>query len=622
MKALVLLWTLIIAITVNCNAATFELYDPGTEEIVQYEKYGEILNPNTPKYKYKITDKEGLSKAVGEGIYPNNKSIYSDPEFNKLYKKRKLEGSSWEFVNTNNPQRDFYKWASDAKENEGVRMFFMAGALEKAGHYLHAIKAYYALIIHFPGAECWSAEGTFVWYVAPVAVGSIKRICKEHPELGLKLVDVEVEIDSKNDNDVSNDVVIVNPGRFIKVDPKSFSKTVDLNKFEIVKRVGSDEHQLVEYSNGHWQFLVNNKPFVIKGLAYNNTRIGQSPGDGTLEDWMFYDYNKNNKIDGPYDSWVDKNRNNKQDKDEPVVGDWKLLKDMGCNTIRLYNHATNKDLLRDLYKNYGIRVIMGDMFGMYGIGSGASWSEGTDYGNPKHKINMLESVKKMVRDFKDEPYILMWVLGNENNYGVANNYKDNPDQYYKFANEAAKIIKQIDPTRPVAISNGGTGDIKLIGKLCPDIDIFGVNVYLGRNFAGLWETVKEKTGKPCAILEFGCPAYHSKGLDIGEETQAEYLMSNWEDIKNNLGGKGEGNALGGVLFQWMDEWWKTGDDVRDGKYYSPHKHDTARVGAGPFPDGWGYSEWFGIVGQGNGKETPFLRDLRKAYFSLKEEWNK
>ena len=67
------------------------------------------------------------------------------------------------------------------------------------------------------------------------------------------------------------------------------------------------------------------KALTIRGITYNVAPVGKSPDNGTLvvhRDWMIADENKNGKIDGPYDSWVDKNRNNRQDPDEPVVGDF------------------------------------------------------------------------------------------------------------------------------------------------------------------------------------------------------------------------------------------------------------------------------------------------------------
>ncbi|MBU1125575.1 MAG: hypothetical protein KKC84_06095, partial [Candidatus Omnitrophica bacterium] len=42
------------------------LYDPGTEEIVEYDKYGEFKNIGTKEYQYLITDQAGLIAAVGE----------------------------------------------------------------------------------------------------------------------------------------------------------------------------------------------------------------------------------------------------------------------------------------------------------------------------------------------------------------------------------------------------------------------------------------------------------------------------------------------------------------------------------------------------------------------------
>ena len=54
-------------------------------------------------------------------------------------------------------------------------------------------------------------------------------------------------------------------------------------------------------------------------------------------DWMGADENKNGKNDVGFDAWVDKNRNGKQDPDEPSVGDFQLLQEMGCNSIRVLN---------------------------------------------------------------------------------------------------------------------------------------------------------------------------------------------------------------------------------------------------------------------------------------------
>jgi beta-glucuronidase len=289
------------------------------------------------------------------------------------------------------------------------------------------------------------------------------------------------------------------------------------------------------------------------------------------------------------------------------------------NTIRIYHvpEIPNKELLRKLYKEYGIRVIMGDFLGKYAIGSGASWAEGTDYENPEHKKNMLNSVKKMVMEHKDEPYVLMWLLGNENNYGVASNADKKPDAFFAFADEVAKWIKKADPHHPVAVNNGDTLYLDIFAKHAKNIDIFSANVYRGDyGFGSFWEQVFDASGKPAFITEYGSPAFaRHLTLEEGEQAQADYHYGNWLDIEENLAGNGRGvgNALGGVLFEWMDEWWKN---------YEPFLHDRKSDAIGPFPGGYYFEEWFGIVSQGNGKHSPFMRQPRKTYFVYKEIWNK
>ena len=592
------------------------LADPGTEEFVDYAKYGKFENVGTRDYRYIITDQEGLIKAVGEGIYPNSGSIRKDPIFKQVIKEKRLEGDAWDFLYSPDLQAAFVKWATSS-EPQGVKLYCTGLVLERAGLITQALKCYYAILVHFPGSYGWTYWHT-PWYVGQAAIAKIKFILRRNPQLGYKLEGAKVDILNGFDNDISNDVAVVNPGRFVKVDlardsakPKPSAESAGIKK-----KVGSGKVRLVQYNNGDWQLLVENQPYTIKGITYAPTKVGQSPDDGTQGNWMEEDFNKNGKIDGPFDSFVDKNRNNLQDADEPAIGDFELMRQMGVNTIRLYHHPlkVNKELMRQMYKDYGIRVIVGDFLGKYAIGSGAAWNPGTDYNNPEHRKNMIASVKQMVNEFKDEPYVLFWLLGNENVYGYACNANEQPEAFFKFANEVAKIIKSIDPQHPVAICSGDILFLDKFGKNAPDIDIFGTNAYRGEyGFGPFWRQVKEQSGKPAFITEFGCPSYaEGKSEDEAEEMQAQYHLGSWEDMENNTAfAGGEGNCLGGVVFEWLDEWWKA---------YEPAIHDTKGLWTGPFPDGYMHEEWLGVSGQGDGKLSPFLRQLRKAYYMYQGKW--
>ena len=143
--------------------------------------------------------------------------------------------------------------------------------------------------------------------------------------------------------------------------------------------------------------ILKAKPSAIADLPTPGSpiRIGLSPDfpDETgrrtdvTRDWMFDDINKNGVIDGPFEAWVDKNGNGSQDGDEESVGDFALMEKMGVNTIRIYhNKKLNKKLLMEGHKKHGFMYVIGDLFGMYSIGSEADWFEGTDYTDKLHII--------------------------------------------------------------------------------------------------------------------------------------------------------------------------------------------------------------------------------------------
>ncbi len=378
----------------------------------------------------------------------------------------------------------------------------------------------------------------------------------------------------------------------------------------------ASEVHLLKDGKSAWSLSVDQKPYFIRGVDYRVSKVGESPDFGTHRDWAFYDENRNGRNDGAYDSWVDTNGNNQRDTDEPVVGDFELLRRMGVNTIRWYmndfhGQRPNKDLFRDLFSRYGIRIAVGNKFGAYTIDSGASWNEGTDYRNPDQQAKMLESVRRMVLEHKDEPYTLLWILGNENNLRFTNtNAAQFSEVYARFLNQAARLIHDLDGRHPVALVNGDAKLIEYYHRFCPDIDIFGTNCYRGPNgFGSLWAEVQKTLNKPILITEYG--GSYAPGLD--EDSQASYHTGCWRDIwKNRAGGEGKGNAIGGFAFEWLDEWWKAGDPDRQAEPGSSGQIgiDKAR---------W-TQEYCGIASQGDGSQSHFLRHLRRVYSEYQRLW--
>ncbi len=163
-----------------------------------------------PTPKFVLFDQENLA-----GVYPNEEGIFKDPAFKKYKKKGLLKGSHWEALRLDDAQRAFYIWTI-APEEKGVKTFFTAVALEKAGHITPAIKAYHAVAAHFSKSVSLSQDHTFVWYVASAAISSIKRLVRDYPSLELGYVNAHFSVQNGTDTDLSNDIVSSNPGQLIK----------------------------------------------------------------------------------------------------------------------------------------------------------------------------------------------------------------------------------------------------------------------------------------------------------------------------------------------------------------------------------------------------------------------
>ncbi len=622
------------------SSDTLTLFAPGIKGPIPYDKFGSFDEVGTPRFHYLIKDRPGLVRAAGEGIYPNA-DVFKDPRYLALRKEGKLRGSQWMFTDTPGAALNFYRWAT-AAEDPGIKQFYSAVMFERLGMIEEAVKGFYAVAVHFPKTVSYTYFNT-PWYVSCAALDRMEQLLRRHPKIKMHWIPGSINVEGKYSNRPNGRFISIDPGQLLKGRARKNADTVDLSRVAVVKTVGGPKVQLKKYANGHWQLFVDGKPFTVKAIDYSLTPIGLSPDRGTWNvsrDWQLVDTNKNGLHDGFFESYIDRKGTGVREPDEPVIGDARLMKDMGVNTLRAYHHLYNKELFRRLYKEYGFYVLAGDILGGYAVDSGAKWDDGTDYRNPEQQQKMLDSLRAMVESYKDEPYILMWVLGNENVYGVGNNSGKEPEVFYAFVDRAAQMIHQIDPSRPVVLANGDLQYLDIIKAKCPNIDVMGANVYRGEQGFGrhFFLDVRNAMDRPVLITEFGAPAWaEGYSTEEAEAYQAMYLANNWEDITAHMAGRGVGNALGGVLFEFIDEWWKANSDLplkvqqERAEWYAPRSaiyknlqpdtHETVPQFGGPYLDGWSYEEWFGVVSQGSGKGSPFARTLRPAYFRMKEIWN-
>lgn len=365
--------------------------------------------------------------------------------------------------------------------------------------------------------------------------------------------------------------------------------------------------------NGHYQLMVNRKPYVVKGVCYNPIPIGKN----YQHDW-----------------WSDPGK--------PWIVDGKLMRDMGINTIRIYQVGDNapavKQVIRDLYELYGIRTILGNWLGF--------WEYPCPfYGDREFQDRIKKEVIEMVNTYKDEPGILMWILGNENNYsclGHVNPWstpeidKETSPQrqkeiragiYYSYVNDISRAIHAADPNHPVALGNGELIGLDTAAKVCTDVDLVACIIYRGKTFGNLFRSLRATFDKPILISEFGADCYDAVKQQEDQNMQAFFLESQWRQIFQNLVNvkDGQGNCVGATMFEWSDEWWKHDEPNADG--WTAHDTEAGWSNGAYYFDIQAKGnmnmneEWFGIAALSPDLDRGLnKRILRKAYYVLKEFW--
>jgi hypothetical protein len=370
------------------------------------------------------------------------------------------------------------------------------------------------------------------------------------------------------------------------------------------------QNQLVkiDYASDGIRLMVDGKPLMINGMNWDYIPIGTNY---TYSLWSEPDHFIRTALDN----------------------EMSLLQNMGVNAIRVYTGIPAR-WITYIYDNYGIFTMLNHSFGRYGVNVRGTRMANTEYSDSDVIDLLLRETKQLAFEYKNTRGLLLYLLGNENNYGLFwggaetedvpvedRNSTQRAKYMYKLFNDAAKAMKAIDPGHPVAICNGDLLFIDLIVSECKDVDIFGTNMYRGVSFGDAFQRVAKEYGKPVLFTEFGSDAFHAINMEEDQQAQAFFLRGNWEEIYANAAGLGlAGNSLGGFTFQFSDGWWKYGQtsnlDVHDtnaswenGGYFFDYKPGQNNMN----------EEWFGICAKGPTSTKGFY-DLypRAAYYTLKK----
>jgi hypothetical protein len=360
------------------------------------------------------------------------------------------------------------------------------------------------------------------------------------------------------------------------------------------------------------KLVVNGKDFMINGMNWDYVPIGTN-----------YAYSLWKQPESVIKSALD--------------AEMGLLKNMGVNTIRVYTGIQPK-WISYIHENFGIYTMLNHSFGRYGLTINGIWTPVTDYRDADTIKMLLSDAKEMATTYKGTPGLLLFLLGNENNYGLfwsgaeTEDFPEGEEQkravgekrgrpMYKLMNDAAILIKNLDGSHPVAICNGDFLFSEIVAEECPDVDIYGTNMYRGKSFGDAFERASKELNKPIMFTEFGADAFNALTNQEDQKMQAFFMVENWKEIYANAAGLGKGNnSIGGFTFQFSDGWWKLGQtknlDVHDngaswsnGGYYLDTKDGSNNMN----------EEWFGICAKGPTNSSGlYTLYPRAAYYALKQ----
>ncbi len=306
----------------------------------------------------------------------------------------------------------------------------------------------------------------------------------------------------------------------------------------------SVDHEQKRVSVSGSNILVDGERYLIKGICYHPVPKGSDKRDfGNLDQ------------------------------------DLQLMVEAGINTIRVYEPIKEIQVLDKIHQA-GIKVILGfgyDQGGIFDIKSGTY----IDY----------------VNQYKDHDAILMWELGNEYNYHPEW-FGGDIENWYSALDKANLQIHKADPGHPVTTAHGELPDALALAS-CPNIDVWGMNVYRWDNPREIFAQWKAVSEKPMYLSEAGGDSYMTISRDGYAKGENEKVQADANRKILECVFKHSAVCSGVTLFSFTDGWWKSGNNnTQDVGGWAPNSSGV------PY-DGTPNEEYWGIVDLDRNKKEAF-----------------
>jgi cellulose synthase (UDP-forming) len=249
----------------------------------------------------------------------------------------------------------------------------------------------------------------------------------------------------------------------------------------------------------------------------------------------------------------------------------KSLEWLGVRAIRVYelpvensaDAARVKGIFRRLHRTYRIKVLVGDWAGLYSH---------FDFRNPGDLAKIQTHLRKLILTYGEEPWILGWQLGNENNYHIrmgilGREINLDAAQYYALMDNFAGVVREDIGRRGlrqfIALGQGDLTEEEagLIARM-KNIDAVGINCSR-EGPARLEQVIAVATNflrVAIYFAEVGRPAITA----AAEERQGEHLRQVCTvAFSHSAGGVKSGCVLGAFIHEATDEGWKRHERGRE-----------------------------------------------------------